>query len=184
MRTFAIILFIVFSLSSCAHVISKQTRTGSADVRLFDVRDNLEKFKGSTLVLGGFIVKTTNEKEGSTLEIVQNPIDRYGVVLDRDISEGRFLAFYKGHLDPLIFKKGREVTLAGKVTGNRVMALGDSEYDYPVLEIVEIYLWKDIDYYTATTPFYSPYMFDYYTYPSYQRVYYPWLSTPLYPPFY
>lgn len=186
MRNLTILLCILFALSSCAHAISKQTRQQAVDVPLFEVRENIDKYKGSTLILGGFIVKATKEEESSVLEIVQNPIDRYGVIIDRDVSEGRFLAVYKGYLDPLIYKKNREVTLAGRIIGTRVKALGDAEYNYPIVEVVEIFLWKDIENYNYATPspYYNFYIHDYYNYPPYQRAYSPWLATPLYPPHY
>ena len=55
-----------------------------------------------------------------------------------DKSKGRFLALYKGFLDVAIYRRGREVTIGGKITGKRVLELGEIEYTYPFVEIKEI----------------------------------------------
>ncbi|MBW2023760.1 MAG: Slp family lipoprotein [Deltaproteobacteria bacterium] len=38
-----------------------------------------------------------------------------------DKSKGRFLALYKGFLDVAIYRRGREVTIGGKIIGKRVI---------------------------------------------------------------
>lgn len=144
MKRLCIVVLVPLLLLSCAYAISKETRaTVVSDVLFKDVKADIEKYKGSTFIWGGFIVATKSTDKGTWIEVVQNPINRYGGITDTDISEGRFLAFYKGHLDPLIYEKGRLVTVAGELTGNRKSANKEFAYIYPVLEIKEIYLWKD-----------------------------------------
>ena len=176
------ISIIVFSLifAGCAPVISKGLRGAAEDVPFEEVQQHPEKYLGKTFIWGGFIAKTENTEEGYFLEVVQNPIDGYGRVIDKDKSGGRFLAFTKKHLDPLIYKKGREITVGGILTESRKQPLGKTEYNYPVLDNKELYLWSEESYY---------YFYDYpYYYPGYP--YYPQdpflyrqdLFWPYYPP--
>lgn len=146
-----------FILFSCAHVISKDVRAGAVkDASFSAIKGDIEKYKGRTVIWGGFIVKTRNTDEGTWLEIVQTPINGYGHILQTDESEGRFLAVHKGHLDTLIYERGRLVTVAGEVAGIREATIDEMKYVYPVVEIKEIYLWKEDVIYSAYPVSYYP----------------------------
>ncbi|MBP1739994.1 MAG: outer rane lipoprotein Slp, partial [Deltaproteobacteria bacterium] len=55
-------------LPGCAHVISKNLRAEADPTLSFSqVLQNPEPFKGKTVVWGGEVVETTNQKDGSTL---------------------------------------------------------------------------------------------------------------------
>ncbi|MEJ2324804.1 MAG: Slp family lipoprotein [Nitrospirota bacterium] len=88
-------------------------------------------------------------------EVVQNPLDRYGAVTNEDVSGGRFLVRSGRFLDPLIYEKGREVTVAGVLKGSTKRRMDGASYTYPVLEPREIYLWREEEYYYG--PGYYPY---------------------------
>jgi outer membrane lipoprotein len=155
-------------------VISKETRTQAVkDVPFRIVKENIEKYKGSVFIWGGFIVRTRNTPEGTFIEVVQNPIDRYGSIVDTDISEGRFLALHKKYLDPLIYEKGRLITVAGTLIDSKKITRKKVEYVYPVLEVKELYLWKE-------EPIYLPYYRYWDLYPFWWHD--PWWYDPYYPP--
>jgi outer membrane lipoprotein len=154
--------------SSCAHVISKDTLSKARkDVSFSVVAKDPFFYEGSFFVWGGVIVKASLTNKGSVIEIIQVPLNRYGAPEDTDVSEGRFLVRSKRHLDPLIYEKGREITVAGILMGSAKGKLGKIEYVYPVLEAREIFLWKEEQYY------YPPYYYD----PWY---YDPWYYDPWY----
>jgi len=143
MKKYLIVLS-AFFLVSCAHIISKENVDLSVkDVPFSKIQETPESYMDRIFVLGGFIAKTVNTKQGSEIEIVQNPIDSFGSVIERDLSEGRFIVTTTKHLDRLIYIKGRSITMAGKLIGNRKSMLDESEYNYPVFELKEIYLWKE-----------------------------------------
>ena len=62
---------------------------------------------------------------------------------DSDVSYGRFMVRFEDYRDPEIYKKGRKITVAGKIAGGKVMPLDKLEYTYPVIAPAEIHLWKD-----------------------------------------
>jgi outer membrane lipoprotein len=98
--------------------------------------------KGKVVLFGGVVVKAVNKDKGTLLEIYQTKIDREGRPIDLDRSGGRFLAFYRGFLDSEIYCKGRKVTIAGAVEGEKIGKLGELDYRYPYLVIKAIHLWR------------------------------------------
>lgn len=161
----ALMVTAVFLLSSCVHVISKpmvQEAAGTRGVPFTAVIKDIDGFRGKTFIWGGFIVSTENTGEGTYIEVVQNPIDGYGRIKDPDQSGGRFLAFSDSQLDPLIFGRGRELTVAGELVGKKKRSFGDTEYVYPVIQIKEQHLWREINQYSYD---YFIYAQDPYAYP-------------------
>lgn len=180
MRNCIVCILILVLFTSCAHVISQEYRESAVqDVPFREILQNPHAYIGKTFILGGMIAKTRNIQEGTEIEVVQNPLDRFGYLIDRDVSEGRFLVITQKQLDPLIFKEGRYITVAGILIGSRTRPLGNIEFDYPLFEARELHLWKNRVYYGPYPygpyyydPFYYPYPFGHYWYwPGY---YYPY----------
>ncbi len=171
---------ILFLISSCTYVISSPMREKArTDVPFSSIKENVDKYKGSIFILGGIIVSTKNTEEGSIIEAVHSEVDAFGNIIDPDRSAGRFMAIYRGYLDPLIYKKGREITIAGELIGSRKKSIGEIEYKYPLFEIKEIYLWREVRGYFYPPPPY-PYPPYWYRYPYWW--YDPWWYGPHYPP--
>ncbi|MBI5641377.1 MAG: Slp family lipoprotein [Nitrospirae bacterium] len=159
MKRYILLIILLASLPSCAHVLSQEyVQSAVKEVGYGQIQKNPLNYQGTMFILGGTIVETINTADGAEIEVIQNPIDRYGDIIDRDISEGRFIVTTSRHLDPLIFKKGRMLTLAGKLVGSRKGMLGDIEYNYPLFDLKESYLWKK-------EKLYQPYMYDTFFYP-------------------
>jgi outer membrane lipoprotein len=62
----------------------------------------------------------------------------------------------------MVYKKGREVTLAGEFVEARKGKIDEMEYVYPVFEIREIYLWEErTGYYPPNYyyPYYDPFFY-------------------------
>jgi outer membrane lipoprotein len=129
--------------SGCATVISKDVlREVNRDISFGDLRKDPTEYIGEMVLLGGVIVKVTYKEDGTLLEIYQTAIDDQEEPVHLDVSQGRFLARYKGFLESGIYGKGRKVTIAGTVEGVRVLKIGGLDYHYPYLFIKEIHLWE------------------------------------------
>jgi len=137
-------LLVAFILAGCAHIISEETLKDVDRGISFEqlVKDPMQ-YKGKTVLLGGVIVKTENRKDGTLLELYQTNLDNYGVPIDDDQSEGRFLAMDERFLDGEIYRAGRRVTVAGMVAGAEMIKLGEIDYSYPYITVKEIHLWKE-----------------------------------------
>jgi outer membrane lipoprotein len=145
MKRIALLALISILVLSCAHAISKEQRAVAVrDVPFKTVKASIDKYKGSMFIWGGFIAAIRDTEDGTYLEIVQNPTDKYGYVMDTDVSGGRFLAHSEEDLDPLIYERGRVITIAGELIGEKKVKIRkDKEYVYPVIEIRELHLLKE-----------------------------------------
>lgn len=150
------LFFLIFLLSGCAHVISKDLRLKSDPyLTLGQVRQNPDGFKGKMVIWGGEIVETVNQKESATqIEVFQKPLGWRGEPRESISSEGRFLILVDKYLDPYIFQTGRKVTVVGEILGAKMKALGEMDYRYPLLSGKQIHLWPEY----ASYPY--PYYYD------------------------
>jgi outer membrane lipoprotein len=140
---FLILIGIISWLSGCAHVISSGMREQARkDLSFSAVLANPEAYEGETVIWGGTVINTLNEEGLTLIKVLQIPIDYSGMPEDEEMSQGRFLARVHGYADPEVYRKGRMLTLAGKIAGKRLEALGEMEYAYPLVDVKEIYLWK------------------------------------------
>jgi len=187
MKKFFIIIFVVITVSSCASVLRQEImETGIRDFSLSDMRNNPDRYKGRLFILGGSIVNTKITDKGSQIEALYIPVDSRGYLQDVEpsSSDGRFLAIFskeRGTLDPLIYRKGRDITLAGEFIETRSGKIDEMDYTYPVFKIIEIYLWKERrDYYPYPGYYYYPYPYPYW-YDPWWRPWGPWWRH--YPPY-
>jgi outer membrane lipoprotein len=177
MKRIFLISAVVLVLAACSPVLTRGVmKEGAREFSLNYLRETPEVFEGKLFILGGLIVETRFTEKGSQLEALQVPVDSFGYLERSAHSQGRFLALYpksKGFLDPMVYMKGREVTLAGEFLETRKAKIDEMEYVYPVFEIKEIYLWEERrDYDWPAYPYYYPY-YDPFTYRS-PFLYDPW----------
>ena len=152
-------IYILIFIASCALPISKHFRQEAAPNVTFPmVFRNPMAYKGSVVIWGGAIIKTTNFKNGSELFVLETPLGSGEKPKRIDYARGRFVAKSSSYLDPLVYHKGRKVTLAGEVYGEKkiVSRTGKQSYTYPVVMIKEIHLWTRA---RAWYPAYYPYYY-------------------------
>src|SRR5512145_1844638 len=111
-------------LTACSPVLNREYMdTGAREFNPSHLIETPEVFKDKLFILGGMIVETKLVEQGSQIEALFVPVDRYGYLKDASRYQGRFIALYpksRGILDPLIYKKGREITIAGDFLEARV----------------------------------------------------------------
>jgi len=156
MKNFPIICILSSLILSCAHVISKEHRdAAAADLQLKQLIKNTDAYLNNIFIFGGIIAETKITKiKGTEIEVVQSPLDRTGTIKNRDVSEGRFIITTAKYLDPLIYRQGGDITVAGLLIGSKKGLIGEIEYTYPVFDAREIYLFKE------ETSYPYPYWYD------------------------
>jgi outer membrane lipoprotein len=164
MRRFALwVLALLLSCTGCTHVLSENARRmADTSITFGDIRQNPEGYVGKMVILGGSIAGVKNSKEGSRMEIVQFDLDSI-YFPGGGRSAGRFLAEAQQFLDPMVYKRGRAVTVFGELKGKKTLPLDETDYTYPVLQAREIYLWPEpapeTTLYYPPPPYYDPYYF-------------------------
>ena len=147
MKNILVISITLLLLSGCAPVLNKEHMTeGAREFQLSQLVETPEAFKGKLFILGGVIVETKLAEKGSLVEALYIPVSASGYLEDTSLHQGRFLAIYsrsKGILDPMIYKKGRDVTIAGTFLEVRKGKIDDMEYTYPVFDVRQLYLHKE-----------------------------------------
>jgi outer membrane lipoprotein len=143
-KLFGGLLLFIFA-SSCASPIARRYHQEAAPGVTFPlVLENPMAHKDQTVIWGGTVIRTANDKGGSELFILELPLGARDKPDTDENPRGRFIAQSKSYLDPLIYRKGRRVTVAGIIAGEKEVVNGKSKlpYVYPVVVIEEIHLWK------------------------------------------
>jgi outer membrane lipoprotein len=140
---FLIILSLLSWLTGCAHVISSEMRGAARkDLPFSAVLANPRAYEGVVVIWGGQVIDTLNEEGLTLIKVLQIPLDYAEMPEDEEGSQGRFIARVDGYADPEVYRKGRMLTLAGKIAGKKIEPLGSMEYVYPLVDVKEIHLWK------------------------------------------
>jgi outer membrane lipoprotein len=131
-------------LSGCVYVISKGIRREvTRDLSLKEVIKDPDAYKGKVVLWGGVIIDSKNLKEGTRIIILQKDLNIWGRPKESDKSQGRFIVSYPGYLDTAIYRRDREITVAGEIVGRKVLPIGEITYTYPELSPREIHLWTE-----------------------------------------
>lgn len=111
-------------------------------VKFHEVVAAPDSYQGKIVVFGGEVLKAKRLKEGTQIELLQLPLDRgERPILDRQQSQGRFLAIQQEFLDPATIVEGTRITVVGELSKSKVEHLDDVEYRYPVLIVKHLHVW-------------------------------------------
>lgn len=116
-----------------------------------------DSYQGKIVVLGGEVLKAKRLKDGTQIEFLQLPLDKdERPILDRQRSQGRFLAIRQEFLDPATMVNGTTMTIVGEVSGTKTEPLDEVEYRYPVLIVKYLHPWPAPSYgYASPRPRFS-----------------------------
>ena len=162
MRNIATI-FAVLMLFGCAAMgplpISKAP---VANLPVAEVRTDPTRFIGTEVRWGGVITQVENKAKETLVEIVSRPLTRSGQPRESGGSGGRFIASFQGFFDPVVYKKGMQLTVLGSITGQTKRSIGEHDYSFPLVSATASYLWPELQ---------EP---AYYDYPPFWWYYDPW----------
>jgi outer membrane lipoprotein len=141
-RSMVACLLMLTALVSCS-VISHDIRSEAIPPVPFQTLiDEADKYIGQTVILGGYILETNNLESETILKVLQTPL-RFGEDPDlKKRSQGRFMVYHRGFLDPEVYNRDQVITVAGRVIGTAVEKIGDDQIKYLKIEDREIYLWS------------------------------------------
>ncbi|HET6491156.1 MAG TPA: Slp family lipoprotein [Syntrophales bacterium] len=152
-KTTALTAILSLLLFGCTSVLSNQViREADDKVSFQDLQKQPQRYRGAVVILGGQIIETLVKESETRVQVLQLPL---GSGQRPDVtapSQGRFIVIYKRFVDPLIYEKGRKITVAGAVEGSQPVMLNDGPRNVPVLIERESYLWKTEDVYPAYAP--------------------------------
>lgn len=104
-----------------------------------------EKIENKVVRWGGTIAQVHNLADSKTaVELVARPLNRFGRPIHNDRSAGRFLAVFDVFLDPEIVKSGRDMTVVGPLQHRYQGLVGQSEYTFPVVAVINNRYWSKL----------------------------------------
>ena len=93
------------------------------------------------VIWGGRIVSIRNLQDVTEIEILSYPLSNGHVPKISRQPGIRFLAVYRGYLEPINYAPGRYVSLFGELIGDTNLMSGDHELLAPVVQVDQIHLW-------------------------------------------
>ncbi len=99
------------------------------------------KVQQGTARWSGVIAKVQNNTNNTRLEVVYFPGNESGRPKVSDQTEGRFVAYIDGFVDPMVYQQGKAVTVLGQLTASETGLVDKFQYVYPVIQQAIVYLW-------------------------------------------
>ena len=122
------------------------------------MKDNTAAFQNQNIRWGGRIISVENKESTTWIEILANPLNRYGRPGSNDDYQGRFIAKIDGFLDPEHYSKDRKLSIYGTIDTELVKKIDDHSYSYPLVSAKAYYLWPK----NRTTRYRYPYYYNYF----------------------
>ena len=132
-------------LSACAQQVIPKELEPQVDrnVSFLQVQQAPYSYKDRVIVLGGEVLSVKRERDHTRIEVLQLPLDSsLEPVEERTKSLGRFLAVQQQMLDPATLPVGTRVTIIGQVIGGTTLPIGETAYNYPILEVKHVKPWE------------------------------------------
>ncbi len=164
MRTFAItaaanmfstglLLILGLLLTACAMTPPAIRHAPPGDLQLGETRDDVSAHRGTPVRGGGVIVSVENTDNETWIEVLEFKLSRTGEPKRYGPSAGRFLIRVSRFLDPLLYTKGREITVIGILEGDAERSIGKQPYSFPVVKADEHYLGRPDRRYSYDPPY-------------------------------
>ncbi len=163
----------LLGLLGCTVISQGMMAQADRDVTFSQLKADTDRYKGQTVILGGHIIEVRNKARETVILVLETPLGSGQEPRPPDRSQGRFMLFCEGFLDPEVYAQGRMLTVAGRVLGQTREAIGDEPYVYPTLEAREIHLWERYEDRYRYPPPYRPLYYDPWAY-RYRRYGYPY----------
>jgi len=130
------------------------------------VTRDISQYQGTPVRWGGVIIDVENDEDSSLIQVVFHPLDFSGRPQLRKTGQGRFVIKSAEFLDPAVYAKDKEITVAGVLSEKIERTVGKRLIHVPLVMANALYLWPT-DYYDSRQ--YGPY--PYYGYPGYAPIY-------------
>ena len=162
LRAIPVLALAVFFAGACSVISPEIRREAQPQVPFGLLVQEPTRFMGKTVILGGYILETRIRDGETEMAVLQAPLDFQDQPGSRDSSAGRFLVTHQGYLDPEVYRKDRQVTIAGIVKGRTMGSVENCPYPCLMVQSRQIYLWPEYDrywdrHYYGDFPYFYPF---------------------------
>jgi outer membrane lipoprotein len=180
-------LLLILLLVGCSSIPTNIENPPAYDLSYNYANQDPTRYKNMPVRWGGVIADLENEQNASLLQILTYPLNSYGRPQLDEQPQGRFVVKTTQFLDPLVYSKNSEITIAGTLTGSISRTIDKKTMTMPLVQLTTLYLWPMYDYMGyynyydgyygyygfGLSGFYSPYYYGY-PYHGWRRGYYPY----------
>lgn len=136
-------LLFVTLLTACSAAKPSLFATSANDISYQQLIQRVDQYQHETVRWGGVIVEVENTEDRARLTVVHFPLTRYGKPITSKDSDGRFVVLSERFLDPIIYKKGKLITVIGQVDGFETQQVDRRTLTLPIILLQENYLWPE-----------------------------------------
>jgi outer membrane lipoprotein len=128
-------------LSACSNLPPAIEDPPLYDISYSQATQDITHFKEAPVRWGGVIIDVENEQNFSLVQVLYYPLNNYGRPRLDKSSKGRFLFKSAEFLDPAVYKKDTEITVAGTLKGDIQRSVGNKTFRMPLISATVIHLW-------------------------------------------
>lgn len=169
-------------LSACSNLPPAIQDAPLYDLSYREAMQSLKNHANAPVRWGGIIVDIANEPTRSLLQVLYYPLNSYGRPLTDEPYDGRFVITSPDFLDPAVYAKNTEITVAGTLLGDIERTIDKKTLRLPLVSAGTMHLWPE--YYPNNSVYggfgyggfgyYGPYHRFYGYYPYYWGGYWPY----------
>jgi outer membrane lipoprotein len=128
-------------LGACAGLPQKVKDVPVTDTSYSEAVQDLDHYGETPVRWGGVIVEVENEEDFTLLHILNYPLNYTGRPQVDKNSAGRFVVKSPQFLDPAVYAKDKEITVAGVIEGEIERTIGKKTVRLPLISSTAMYLW-------------------------------------------
>jgi len=111
------------------------------DLTYQQAMQDIASHKNAAVRWGGVIVEVENEQDASLVQVLYYPLSRSGRPLTDQPYTGRFIFKTASFLDPAVYTKNSQVTVAGTLDGAVERTIGKKTMQLPLVLASVIHQW-------------------------------------------
>jgi len=134
-------------LGACTSMPQAMRDARVVDIPYTQASQNIDSHKDVPVRWGGVIIDVENEESFSLVQVLFYPLNYLGRPLLDEPQGGRFVIKSTEFLDPIIYAKGRRITVVGTLNGDIERAVGKKVIRVPLLISTATHLWPKYHYY-------------------------------------
>ncbi len=139
----AALISAVFVSACSSHIPPEIRQTLDGAPSVVQAHENTDAYLSQKVRWGGVILNIENKHNTSWITILAYPLsENDGEPQIFNESSGRFIAVVDKFLEPLVFAQDRKITIVGNLLRAETVKIGEFPYDYPVIEVKQLYLWS------------------------------------------
>jgi outer membrane lipoprotein len=133
----------ILSLSACSNLPPAIENPPLYDISYSEATRDIGHYKDAPVRWGGVVIDVENEQNYSLIQVLNYPLNYYGrPQLDKP-NKGRFLIKSPEFQDPAVYKKDKEITVAGILKGDIARTVGNKTLRLPLILSTVLHLWPD-----------------------------------------